>query len=229
MINFHFFGRECYIDKELKERQNLQENLTKLNFNFSDILLLNQVHGNDVVVIADQKQIYGIQDLPKADGIVTNLSNLAIGIVTADCAPILLYDNEQQIIGACHAGWRGAKSGIIESTIKAMKKLGANDIKASIGPTIQQYSYQISQEFYDDFISLDASSSRFFKADKVANKWLFNLPTFIENKLSQCGVLDIDNLEIDTYTNVKNYFSYRRASHFAQDLDGRNVSIICIN
>lgn len=229
MINYHFFGRECFIDKELKERDNVNLNLQKLNFSYSNILLLNQMHGNETIIIDDIKKIYGDQNLPKADGIVTNLPNIVIGIITADCAPVIFYDQNQNIIGACHAGWRGAKSGIIASTISAMKKIGAQDIFAVIGPTIQQYSYQVSHDFYQDFLDENINSKQFFKEDKLSQKWFFSLPNYIENKLNQSGVFDVINLEIDTYTNIKNYFSYRYSTHHQEELDGRNLSVIAIN
>ena len=132
MINYNFFGKDCAIDSEYKDRTDLNQKLNDLNFKFGEVLLLNQIHGREVVVVDDIKKIHGIQNLPKADGIVTNLKNVAIGIVTADCAPIIFHDEESQIIGACHAGWRGAKLGVIQETVKKMQALGAKNISAII-------------------------------------------------------------------------------------------------
>lgn len=122
-----------------------------------------------------------------------------------------------------------AKSGIIANTVSAMKNLGATDIKASIGPTIQQYSYQISKDFYDDFLSESAQNIKFFKIGKEADKWQFDLPSYISEKIANAGVYDIENLGIDTYTNQSKYFSYRKYCHESKALDGNNIAIISIN
>ena len=162
MIKTHFFGKDCIIDRALINRENLALNLKNQQFIFQNILLLNQVHQKEVVVVDDKSKIYGESNLPKADGIVSNLKEVVLGIVTADCSPILLFDNEKKVIGACHAGWRGAKAGVISQTINEMRNLGAKNISALIGPMIQQKSYEISFEFYDDFID-ENIENKFFK------------------------------------------------------------------
>ena len=229
MINYNFFGKDCLIDADLQDRTDLNQKLNDLNFKFGEVLLLNQIHGNDVAVVDDIKKVHGTQNLPKADGIVTNLKNIAIGIVTADCAPIIFYDEEKQIIGACHAGWRGAKSGIIQETAKKMHELGAKNICALIGPMIQQYSYQVSIDFYNEFLLETPNNLRFFKETADPIRWNFNLPNYIESKLSQSGINDIENLMIDTYTNAQKYNSYRRFCHDSSENRGRNISVICID
>lgn len=229
MINYNFFGKDCTIDSEYKDRTDLNQKLNNLNFKFGEVLLLNQVHGKDVVVVDDIKKIHGIQNLPKADGIVTNLKNVAIGIITADCAPIIFYDEENQIIGACHAGWKGAKLGIIQETVKKMQVLGAKDIRAIIGPMIQQYSYQVSIDFYNEFLLENRDNLRFFKETADPIRWNFNLPNYVESKISLSGVNDIENLMIDTYTNIQKYYSYRRFCHNNEETRGRNIAVVCIN
>lgn len=229
MINYNFFGKDCVLDQDLKDRTDLNQKLNDLNFKFGEVLLLNQVHGDKVVLIDDIKKIHGTQNLPKADGIVTNLKNVAIGIVTADCAPIIFYDEEKQVIGACHAGWKGAKLGIIQETVKKMHELGATNICAIIGPMIQQYSYQVSIDFYNEFLLEDAKNLRFFKETADPIRWNFNLPNYVESKLSLSGVNDIENLMIDTYTNPQKYSSYRRSCHYSDEVRGRNVAVICLN
>ena len=226
MIDFTFFGKNCHIDKELKDRENLNQKLQELDINPSHLLFLNQIHGNHVITISNPQQIYGTQNLPKADGIVTNQKNIAIGIITADCVPVVFWDSSTNIIGACHAGWRGAKSGIIHNTVSAMKSLGASEIRASIGPAIQQYSYEVSQDFLDDFLNENITNKKFFRVSKNADKWLFDLPNYVFEKISNSGVEEIDNCEIDTYTNSEKYFSYRRSTHAKDDAMGRNISII---
>ena len=229
MINYNFFGKDCTIDSEYKDRTDLNQKLNDLNFKFGEVLLLNQVHGKNVVVVDDIKKIHGIQNLPKADGIVTNLKNVAIGIITADCAPIIFYDEENQIIGACHAGWKGAKLGVIQETVKKMQALGAKDIRAIIGPMIQQYSYQVSIDFYNEFLLENRDNLRFFKETADPIRWNFNLPNYVESKISLGGVNDIENLMIDTYTNIQKYYSYRRFCHNNAEEKGRNIAVVCIN
>ena len=154
---------------------------------------------------------------------------MAIGIVTADCAPIIFHDEESQIIGACHAGWRGAKLGVIQETVKKMQALGAKNISAIIGPMIQQYSYQVSIDFYNEFLLESKDNLRFFKETADPIRWNFNLPNYVESKLSLSGVNDIENLMIDTYTNIQKYYSYRRFCHNNAEEKGRNIAVVCLN
>lgn len=229
MILFNFFGREASLPRNLSDKSILYQKLQELNFEFNELLLLNQHHSDEVYVVDSKNKIYSTNNLPKADGIVTNLTNLPIGILTADCGPVLFFDEDKKIIGACHAGWKGAKAGIIANTILEMKKLGATDIKAIIGPTIQQYSYQVSKDFYDNFLEESSQNVKFFKIGKEADKWQFDLPSYISEKIAKAGVYDIENLEIDTYTNQSKYFSYRKYCHESKPLDGNNIAIISIN
>jgi len=229
MIDFHFFGKDCGIDRELKNREELNLKLTELNISPTTTLFVNQVHGNQVLIIDSPQKIYGEQNLPKADGLVSNQKNLALAIVTADCGPIIFYDDENSIIGICHAGWRGAKSGILENTVSAMKQIGANNIRAVMGPMIQQYSYQVSQDFYDDFIAEKTSNAKFFKAGKEQGKWQFSLSSYIHEKIEKLQIDEIENLEIDTYTNDSKYHSYRRNTHRPSGDYGRNISLVINN
>jgi YfiH family protein len=228
-IRCSFFGKNCLIDKDLKNRSNLNEILKNRGYKFDNILLLNQIHSNLVVVIDDVSKIYQEQDLPKADAIITNLKNVAIGIVTADCSPILLYSEEKNIIAAIHAGWKGAKNGVIKNAVEAMKNLGAGHIKAKIGPMIQQDSYQVSQEFYDDFIGEDFDNKSFFISDDKPLKYRFDLTSYVEKKLKIEGINEIDNPKSDTYKNEEKFFSFRRSNHQGLSDCGRNISIIMID
>lgn len=228
-VKFHFFGKDCLIDRALSERKNLLQNLDSQGLKSDHVLLLNQIHGKEVVVIDDVRKIYGEQDLPKADAIVTNLRNIVIGVVTADCAPILLFDEEKNIIAAAHAGWRGAKLGVISSIVVAMKNLGAENIKAMIGPMIQQNSYEISQEFFDDFLNENSANRIFFKNASQVGKYWFDLPGYVEEKLKNAGVFEIENLRIDTLENEEKFFSFRRSSKLGEKDCGRNVSLIVVN
>lgn len=228
-IKYHFFGKNCVIDRALSDRKNLLQNLDEQGFRSNYVLLLNQIHGKEVVVIDSPEKIYGEQNLPKADAVVTNLKNITIGVVTADCSPILLFDGEVNVIGVAHAGWRGAKLGVINSVIQAMKNLGAKDIKAIIGPMIQQKSYEISQEFFDDFLREDSDNKKFFLGSSKVGHYLFDLPRYVEKKLRVAGIEKIENPGIDTYKNEESFFSFRRSAHLKEPDCGRNVAVIVIS
>lgn len=224
-ITYNFFGKNCLINRDLNDRTNLNNCLKTLDFKVSKTLFVNQIHSERVVVIDSLQKIYGEQNLPKADAIISNQTNIAIAIITADCAPILLFDEKNKIIGAVHAGWRGAKLGIIENAVLEMKNLGAKNIKAIIGPMIQAKSYEVSQDFYDDFLLENFENKRFFVEAKSAKKYLFDLNLYVENKLLEAGISEVENQKINTYEEEK-YFSYRRATHKNLADCGRNISLI---
>ncbi len=225
-IKHHFFGKDCVIDRELLGRSNLESALDKKNFSPAAVLFVKQVHGAEIAVVDSVEKIHGNQNLPKADALVTNLPNIVLGIVTADCAPILFFDAERKIIAAAHAGWRGAKLGVISSTVTEMKKLGAKNIEAVIGPMIQQKSYEVSQEFLEDFSRENSANKIFFIEGAKAEKYWFDLPSYVEKKLQESGITKITNQRIDTYTNERDFFSFRRSTHQGEKDCGRNVSVI---
>ena len=227
-IKYHFFGKDCLIDRELKNRENLERAFAEKNIRSKKNLFVNQVHGNDVVVIDVENKIHGEQGLPKADALVTNLRNVAICVITADCSPILFFDAERNVIAAAHAGWRGAKLGVIKNTVAEMKKLDAKKISAVIGPMIHQKSYEVSSEFLDDFLSEDLANKKFFVTIAKPEKWLFDLPAYIAEKLYAEGV-EVEDKKIDTYENEKTFFSFRRSTHRGEKDCGRNVAVVVIN
>lgn len=230
MIKYKFFDKHCHIDRALSNRSNLEVELRKLHFNFSDIAFVNQIHSNIIYVIDDKNKIPEKQGLPAADAIVTNLKNVAIAVFTADCTPLLLKDEKEKIIAVIHAGWKGAKADIIANAVKEMKKLGSKieNISAIIGPMIHQKSYQVSQEFYDDFLKADKKNAQFFIIDKsTPTHYLFDLPAFVINKLKSSGIDNIGNINIDTYQSLE-HSSYRRSTHKKEADCGRNISLIMI-
>lgn len=227
-INYHFFGKDCLIDRELKNRENLERVFAEKNIRSRKILFVNQVHGNDVVVVDAENKIHGEQGLPKADALVTNLKNIAICVITADCAPILFFDAKKNVIAAAHAGWRGARAGVIKNTVAEMKKLGAEKIFAVIGPMIHQESYEVSQEFLDDFLSADLANQKFFVTGAEHYKWLFDLPSYVAEKLRVEGV-EVEDKKIDTYESEKGFFSFRRSTHRGEKDCGRNVAVVVID
>jgi YfiH family protein len=168
-------------------------------------------------------------DRPKADGIVTNQPGLLLGILTADCTPVLFADAKNQIIGAAHAGWKGAFTGIIEATIEKMETIGGSrsNITASIGPTIHQKSYEVSANFLETFLNQNNSFDRFFVNGVNNEHYQFNLPAFVAFKLEEAGIKNISQSSTDTYTSP-DHFSYRRTTHKNESDYGRQVSTIMI-
>jgi len=166
---------------------------------------------------------------PKADAVVTKTPGLLLGILTADCGPVLFADSRNRIIGAAHAGWQGAVNGILESTVEAMEKLGAsrNDIVAVLGPTISQKNYEVGPEFVDKLISLDAENSRWLIPSTNPGHAMFDLPGYIVQRLANSGI-DAHWTGHCTYGDEDNFFSYRRTTHRKEPDYGRQISAICI-
>jgi YfiH family protein len=194
------------------------------------LVRVKQVHSPDVkTVTADWRG-----DPPEADAMVTDLPGLVLGIVTADCAPVLLADREAGVIGAAHAGWRGANRGVIANTVAAMAALGArpDKIVAAIGPCIAQASYEVDAPFREQFELEDAP---FFRAGRSGH-WQFDLPGYVAARLEQAGVGWIESLNRDTYAEAGLFHSYRRASHrpgntgatAGETSDGRQISLIAL-
>lgn len=230
-IKHNFFGLECYIDRELSNYDQLELALNKMGWRYRNINFVSQIHSNNVVVINDENKILPRQNLPQADAIVTNQKNLAICVVTADCAPIIIEDYDNEIIAIIHAGWRGAKKDIIKNAITEMLNLGADikKMKAFIGPMIHQKSYQVSADFYNDFVMQNNENKIFFKTDlKETEKYLFDLVAFVKRKLNLAEIFDIEDIDIDSYENFDKYASYRKSFHLAKNLDKRNISVAII-
>jgi hypothetical protein len=167
---------------------------------------------------------------PEADAIVTATPRLAIGVLTADCTPILFSDSEAGVVGAAHAGWRGAKSGIIEATIAAMERLGAQRgrIAAAIGPAISQSAYEVGADFAAAFIADDPSSANFFATQQERGKPHFDLPRYCLMRLEDSGVKSVDELGLCTYANDSLFYSYRRSVHRKEPDYGRQISAIVV-
>ncbi|WP_282602832.1 peptidoglycan editing factor PgeF [Paracoccus sp. PARArs4] len=186
---------------------------------------VKQVHSPDVVTLDDAADPVATRDV-QADGIVTARRDVALAVLTADCQPILLADADAGVIGACHAGWRGAIGGVIESTVEAMRALGATHIRAVIGPTISQANYEVGDEFMDEFLSLDPDSERFF-AGGPNGRPMFDLPAFGLMRLRQAGATAEWSRHC-TYADQDRFFSYRRSTHEGQADYGRLISAIAL-
>jgi YfiH family protein len=191
------------------------------------LVTLYQVHSADAVTVSAQ---WEIANNPKADAMVTNKSGIVLGILTADCAPILLADAEAHVIGAAHAGWGGALAGIAESVTAAMERLGArrDRICAAIGPCISQPSYEVGPEFKPRFIASDPTNERFFAPSKRAAHWQFDLAGYVAHRLRQSGIATVEVTSACTYAAEAELFSYRRTTHRGEADYGRQLSAIML-
>ena len=189
------------------------------------LLSLSQIHSTEVLIV--DAPFSGTP--PKADGLVTKTPGLAISALSADCGPVLFYDPKSHIIGACHAGWRGALAGVTTETIRAMESLGAarENIHAVLGPCISQDSYEVGHEFRDTFAAENEAHDRFFKLGPN-RKPHFDLKRFILAKLRKDGLTKIDALPDCTYAQPDDYFSYRYNTHNGISDYGRNISAIML-
>ncbi len=192
------------------------------------LVTLYQVHSPEVVTVTDPAPIRA--DRPQADAMVTRMPDVALGILTADCAPVLFADPENGVVGAAHAGWRGALGGVLERTIDAMEALGADrqNINASVGPCIAQESYQVGGEFPAPFLDADPASAGFFRPDGVTGKHLFDLQGFVLAALNRAAIGNVDAIGVDTYASDAHFFSYRRTCHRSEDDYGRGLSAIAL-
>jgi YfiH family protein len=191
------------------------------------LLSVSQQHSADAITA---KKPWDAAKLPEADAIVTSTPGLAIGILTADCAPVLFADGEARVIGAAHAGWRGALSGIIEATVEAMQKLGAapERITAVIGPAISQKAYEVGAEYVERFLAEEPESEAFFMNDEGSGEPHFDLPGYVGERLARAGVGTIADLGLCTYCEETRLFSYRRSQHRGEDDYGRQISAILL-
>ena len=213
-------------DKANKIIQNLKIVKNKINRKSKNIFLLNQFHSDKFVFITKN---FKFDKKIKADAVITDQKKIPIAVLTADCVPILLYDNKRKMIAAVHAGWKGAFKGIIQKVINFMVKKGCNEhsIIAAIGPCIQQNSYNVGEDFKNKFIKKDKKNRFFFKKKK--NIIYFNLPGFVKSQLKSNKITKIETINIDTFIKKNNFFSARLSLKLKHDDYGRNISIIMIN
>lgn len=188
---------------------------------------LYQVHGRAVATV---REPWADDTRPEADGLVTDRPGVVLGILTADCGPVLFADPQAGVIGAAHAGWKGAFHGVLEATVRAMEALGASraNIRATLGPTIAQPSYEVDGAFRECFIAADPDHARFFRASARAGHAMFDLPGFIEARLQALDLGAVAILAEDTYASPQRFFSYRRATHLGEADYGRQISLIAL-
>ncbi|MCX7319912.1 MAG: peptidoglycan editing factor PgeF [Hyphomicrobiales bacterium] len=189
-------------------------------------LTVHQIHSPDVAVATAP---WNVETRPRADAMVTATPGIALGVTTADCGPVLFADAKARVIGAAHAGWKGAFGGVLENTIAAMEKLGASraTITVAIGPLIRQPSYEVGSEFVARFVAADSAYARFFIPSSRPDHAMFDLAGFIRMRLARAGITAIDDIGIDTYPDEA-LFSYRRTVHRKEPDYGRQIHAITL-
>jgi YfiH family protein len=191
------------------------------------LLTAYQIHSPDVVTV---ERPWAAAERPRADAIVTRIPRLAIGVSTADCGPVLLADATAGVIGAAHAGWRGAATGVLEATIAAMERCGADRTRmvAALGPMIRQSNYEVGPEFVTRFKADDGANERFFQPSSRPDHALFDLPGYIAARLAGAGIRRVEDLGHCTYADSARFFSYRRSTHRSEGDYGRHINAIAL-
>lgn len=239
-IRHGFFGRSGGVSQGMyaglnvgfgsrDERADVAENRRRICTWFEtapeNLVTVHQIHSPCVVVVDEPP----VGERPKADAMVTRTPGLVLGVLTADCGPILFADPAAGVVAAAHAGWRGALEGVAASTVEAMVSLGAerSRIVAALGPSISRRSYEVGPEFVARFIDRDARLERYFVPSQKPGHAFFDLPGFTLQRLSEAGVT-AENLDLCTYPDEARFFSYRRATHRGEADYGRQISAISI-
>jgi polyphenol oxidase len=213
-------------DEPDRVKENRRRMADTLNVAPDALISVYQVHSPDAALVEGP---WG-PERPKADAMVTKVPGLALAITTADCGPVLFADPESGVIGAAHAGWRGAVTGVLESTIEAMERLGAerSRIVAALGPTISQEAYEVGPEFVQRFTEEAPGHEHFFRPSGKPDHAMFDLPGFIGARLNAAGIGGFTNLGLCTYSDEERFFSYRRTTHRREPDYGRLISAITL-
>ena len=211
-------------DKKENVLKNLEFVAKKITCSKESLITLNQQHTNQVIHFDNDKSV---KNKLTGDAIVSEVKNIGIGILTADCAPIFFYDHKKKIIGCAHAGWKGIFSGIIQNTILKFVKLGSKkkDIVCAIGPCIAKKNYTVKSNFYNKFIKKNKKNKKFFSYSKN-EEYKFDLRNYANDILRNMNIKNIENIRIDTFSRKKSYFSYRRSLLNGDNDYGRCISII---
>ena len=192
------------------------------------LVTVHQVHS--AIALTAEAEPWPDDARPHADAIVTDRPGLALGILTADCVPVLFADREAGVIGAAHAGWKGALGGVVESTVAAMEGLGASRsrIAAAVGPCIARRSYEVDQAFFERFVGEDGQNERFFAGGREGHHQ-FDLEAFVVSRLADSGLGRVEALGEDTYSQPDRFYSFRRATHRGEPGYGRQISLIALD
>ena len=211
-------------DKKENVLKNLELVSKKIGCNKKSLITLNQTHSNQVIYFEKEKDV---KNKLQGDAIISKVKNIGISILTADCAPILFYDPHKNIIACAHSGWKGALNGIIKNTINKLNELNSksDDLIAVVGPCIKKQSYEVKKDFLEKFITIDNKNESFFQ--KISNeKYTFDLRGFINKEISNFNVKNIENIEMDTFSEKKFFYSYRRSCINKEKDYGRCISVI---
>ena len=223
----HYKSLNCGLgsnDKKENVYKNLEYVSKKIGCTKKSLITLNQIHSNEVIHFNNASQI---QNKLTGDAIVCEVKNVGISILAADCAPILIYDPNKKIIGCIHSGWKGALNGVIENTLKKFNELNSsnNNLIAVVGPCLSKKNYEVKIEFFEKFVSKDKKNKLFFEKT-INNKYFFDLRAFINAKISNLNIKNIENIEMDTFSQKEFFYSYRRSCHNKEKDYGRCISVI---
>jgi YfiH family protein len=239
-INHCFFSKNGGVSKGIynslncglgskDKKENILENINivtkKIGVQNKNFFSMNQTHSSKVFIVNDSdKHVQRID----ADALITDQKNIAISVLTADCIPILIYEEVNKIIACIHAGWKGAVNGIIENTLNEILKLNKkNKINVAIGPCIHTDKYEVGQEFYLNFINASKKNDIFFFPSKK-NKFFFDLRMYVNSKFNKFKINHIENINFDTFSDSKNFFSFRRSRQLGEKDYGRCISVISL-
>ena len=190
----------------------------------AELVTVHQIH-SAIAVKADRA--WPQEERPHADALVTDRPGLLLGVLTADCTPVLFADFDAGVVGAAHAGWRGAVAGVTDATIEAMERLGATreHIHAAVGPSLGPASFEVGHDLRDQFLAEDESNARFFTAEP-GRRAHFDMPSYVRHRLLAAGVAEVETLHVDTYADPDHFYSYRRSTHLGEPSYGRQISLI---
>jgi len=209
------------------EKENVEKNLdivsNKFNIKKNSLVLMRQTHSNKVEIIEKKNNLEKVN----CDAMLSENDEIALSVLTADCAPILIYEKHKKIIGCIHAGWKGTINGVIENTLKKLEEMqgSAEQLVVSVGPCISQKNYEVKNDFYSEFIKKSKDNDSFFLKNEK-NTFNFDLRRFVNKKFEDAGVLEIENILIDTFATKSEYFSHRRAKKLKENDYGRCISVI---
>jgi YfiH family protein len=211
-------------------KKNVLNNLSivskKIGIEKNNLFIMNQTHSNKVVIInknnLDTKRV-------NADALITNIKNIAISVLTADCVPILIYEEVNNVVACIHAGWRGAVNGIIKNTLNEIVNISKNNkIYVAVGPCIGAKNYEVGKEFYDKFTKESEKNKKFFFPSQK-DKFLFDLRKYVNSKITEFDIKHVDNIDFDTFKERDSFFSFRRSSQLSQKDYGRCISTISLS
>ena len=238
-LKHYFFSRKNGFSKGLYQslncgmgsndnKEDIMKNLevvgNKIGCKKQSLITLNQIHSNEVVYFNNEDSV---KNKLSGDAMITKVKNIALGILTADCASILFYNPKKKIIGCAHAGWKGALNGIVQNTVSKFNELDSknDDLIVAIGPCLGKKKFEVKKDFYEKFMLKNYKNNEFFEKKKN-NSYFFDLRSFINNELLILGINNVENIDMDTYSNSENFYSYRRSCHEGKKDYGRCISVI---